>query len=217
VVDVEDAVAGQRPTGGFFRRWRWTLVAWLVLVIVIATVPTVWERSLAAPYLRDPTTVPAVRVALVFGAKVDGDRPTAFLASRLDAAVSLFARHKVQTILVSGNDDRHGYDEPDVMRDYLIAHGVPAARVLADHAGFNTWDTCARARSVFGVDRAILVTQTFHVARAVALCRANGVTGYGVGIDSMSVGVASTGYGYLREYFAADKAMWDALIAKPKP
>ncbi|HEX5403672.1 MAG TPA: ElyC/SanA/YdcF family protein [Pseudonocardiaceae bacterium] len=214
MVDV-DVVAGQRPRRGFFRRNRWALLAWLVLLIVLATVPTVWERSLAAPYLRDPATVPNTRVALVLGARVDGNRPTAFLASRLDAAVDLFTRHKVQLILVSGNDDRHGYDEPDVMRGYLIAHGVPAAQVIADHAGFTTWDTCARARQVFGVDRAILVTQTFHVARAVALCRANGVTGYGVGIDSMSVGVVSTVYGYVREFFAADKAMWDALVTKP--
>jgi vancomycin permeability regulator SanA len=217
VDDVERDGAGQRPSGGpgLLRRWRWPLLAWLVLLVVIATAPTVWERSLAAPYLRDPATVPNVPVALVFGAKVDGDQPTAFLAGRLDAAANLFARHKVRTILVSGNDDRHGYDEPDVMRGYLIAHGVPARQVIADHAGFDTWDTCERAHRVFGVDRAILVTQAFHVARAVALCRANGVTGYGVGIDSLSVGFGSTVYGYVREYFAADKAMWDALVAKP--
>jgi vancomycin permeability regulator SanA len=218
VDDVTREDAGQRPLPvrrGWLRRWRWSLLAWLVLLLVIATVPTVWERSLAAPFLRDQATVPNTPVALVFGAKVDGDRPTAFLASRLDAAVSLFERHKVQTILVSGNDDGHGYDEPDVMRTYLIAHGVPARHIVADHAGFNTWDTCQRARDVYRVDRAILVTQAFHVARAVALCRANGVTGYGVGVDSLSVGFGSTVYGYIREFFAADKAMWDALMAKP--
>jgi vancomycin permeability regulator SanA len=219
VDEVEQDSAGQRLTAapGRLRRWRWPLIAWLVLLIVIATAPTVWERSLAAPYLRDPATVPSLPVALVFGARVDGNRPTAFLASRLDAAVDLFTRHRVETILVSGNDDQHGYDEPDVMRDYLVAHGVPAKQVVVDRAGFNTWDTCARAHRVFGVNQAILVTQTFHVARAVALCRANDVTGYGVGIDSLSVGVASTVDGYVREYFAADKAMWDALVAKPNP
>lgn len=183
-------------------------------MLVLATVPTVWERWVATPYLRDPDTAPNLPVALVFGARVNGDRPTAFLASRLDTAVSLYWQHTVERILVSGNDDGHGYDEPDVMRAYLVAHGVPANRIVTDHAGFDTWDSCVRARQVFGVDRAVLVTQAFHIARAVALCRANGVDGYGVGIPSLSVGVGSTVYGYFREYFAAGKAMWNVIIGR---
>jgi vancomycin permeability regulator SanA len=194
-------------------RPRW-LFTGLALLAALATVPTIWTRSVAGPYLRDPASVPNVPVALVFGAQVDGDRPSAFLASRLDAAVDLYARHKVERILVSGNDDGRGYDEPGVMRAYLVAHGVPASRVITDHAGFDTWDSCVRARRVFGVDRAILVTQVFHVSRAVAVCRANGVDGYGVGVGSMSVGVPSTLYGYFREYFAAGKAMWNVLAAR---
>jgi vancomycin permeability regulator SanA len=202
--------ADQRPR----RRLRGWLLAGFAL-LALATVPTVWERSVAGPYLRGPATVPNTPVALVFGAQVVGDRPTAFLAGRLDVAVRLYARHKVDTVLVSGNDDHHGYDEPAVMRAYLIAHGVPAARITVDDAGFDTWDTCARAHRVFGVDNAILVTQTFHVSRAVAVCRANGVNGYGVGIDSASVGLGSTVYGYFREFFAADKAMWQVLFVRP--
>jgi vancomycin permeability regulator SanA len=198
--------AGRRPR----RRLRWWLVAGFAL-LALATVPTVWERAVAGPYLRTPATVPNTPVALVFGAQVDGDRPSAFLISRLDLAVFLYARHKVDTVLVSGNDDHHGYDEPGVMRAYLIAHGVPTTRITVDDAGFDTWDTCARAHRVFGVDKAILVTQTFHVSRAVAVCRANGVDGYGVGVDSASVGLGSTVYGYFREFYAADKAMWQVL------
>lgn len=230
VNDIEHDTAGQGPLTsslpkprrlprlrGWLRLRRWRLVAGFVLLVVLATVPTVWERSVADPYLRDAATVPNVPVALVFGARIVDDRPTAFLASRLDAAVSLYARRKVEAILVSGNDNGRGYDEPDVMRDYLVAHGVPADRVIADHAGFDTWDTCVRAHSVYGINEAILVTQAFHVARAVALCRANGVDGYGVGLDSASVGINSTVYGYFREYFAASKAMWDSLVAKPAP
>jgi vancomycin permeability regulator SanA len=198
-------------------RWRWRILAGLVLLILLATIPTVWERSVARPYLRDAQTVPNTPVALVFGARAVDGRPSDFLADRLDLAINLYTSHKIKVILVSGNDDGHGYDEPDVMRSYLIAHNIPPQHIVADHAGFTTWDTCARAHTVFGVDQAILVTQAFHIPRAVALCRANGVTGYGVGIDSMSVGPSSTIYGYAREYLAADKAMWDALVAKPAP
>lgn len=194
------------------RRWRW-VAGCAVLVAVLASVPTIWEHWAAAPHLRDPATVPDTPVALVFGARVHGDRPTAFLASRLDQAARLLAAGKVRGILVSGNNDGHGYDEPDVMRAYLLAHGVPADRITVDEAGFTTWDTCVRARRVFGVREATLVTQAFHVARAVTLCRAAGVTGYGVGIGSASVGLGSTVYGYFREYFAADKALWTVLTA----
>jgi vancomycin permeability regulator SanA len=212
--DVDTAPVRRR---GRLRRLRWRLLAGLVLLVVLATVPTVWERSVAGPYLRDPATVPDLPVALVFGARVVDGRPSDFLADRLDLAVSLYTRQQIKVILVSGNDDGHGYDEPDTMRAYLVAHGVPSRRIVVDHAGFTTWDTCARAHRVFGVDKAILVTQAFHIPRAVALCRANGVNGYGLGIDSMSVGPSSTIYGYLREYAAASKAMWDALITKPAP
>lgn len=192
------------------RRLRWVLVG-CVVAILLSAVPTIWERIVAAPHLRTEDSVPRERVAIVLGARVVGDRPTAFLAGRLDLALRLFQRHTVDTILVSGNNDRHGYDEPDVMRAYLVARGVPGDRILVDESGFDTWATCVRARRVFGVERAILVTQAFHIARAVALCRANGVDGYGVGIDSASVGLGSTVYGYVREYFAAGKALWQVL------
>ncbi|HKN98336.1 MAG TPA: ElyC/SanA/YdcF family protein [Pseudonocardiaceae bacterium] len=203
-----DETATGRPR---FRRWVTGCVA---LVVLLATAPTLWERWVAAPALRDPATVPATPVALVFGARVDGDAPTAFLAGRLDQAIRLLHAGKVRSILVSGNNDGHGYDEPGVMRAYLLAHGVPAARITVDEAGFTTWDTCVRARQVFGVRRATLVTQTFHVARAVTLCRAAGVTGYGVGVDSASVGLGSTVWGYFREYFAADKALWTVMTTR---
>lgn len=219
VDDVERDGAGQRPAAGWWwlRSRRWRLLVGFALLVVLATVPTLWVRLVAVPHLRDPVTVPNVPVALVFGAHVLGDRPSAFLASRLDLAVSLYARKKVEVIVVSGNNDHRGYDEPDVMRGYLIAHGVPAQRVVADYAGFDTWDSCVRAHRVFGVDRAILVTQTFHVPRAVAVCRANGVEGYGVGTDSLSMDFGWTVYGYVREYFAAGKAMWEALVTRPSP
>jgi vancomycin permeability regulator SanA len=190
-------------------------LALFLLLVVLSAVPTVWERSVAHSHLRTADSVPHVSVGIVLGALVDGDRPSAFLASRLDVALGLYQRHQVDVLLVSGADDHHGYDEPDVMRNYLVARGVPAGRVVVDRGGTNTWDSCVRARRVFGLDQAILVTQAFHVARAIALCRANGVYGYGVGIDSADIGMQATVYGYFREYFAADKAMWDALVSHP--
>jgi vancomycin permeability regulator SanA len=208
----------QNSGNGVRRRWpwqwraRWSIGA-LAALAVLAAVPTVWERTVAGPYLRDQANVPARPVALVFGAKVHGQRPSAFLAARLDLALGLYQQGRVRVILVSGADRGASYDEPDVMRDYLIAHGVPAEAVVADHAGFDTWDSCVRANRIFGVTEAIAVTQTFHVPRAVTLCRANGIDAYGVGADSAALSLSQTVYGNVREFAAAVKAMWQALIS----
>lgn len=194
-------------------RWRvrWSVGAFAALA-VLAAVPTVWERTVAGPYLRDQASVPAKPVALVFGAKVYGDEPSSFLAARLDLVVSLYQQGRVRVILVSGADRGPSYDEPDVMRAYLLAHGVPAQAVVSDDAGFDTWDSCVRANRIFGVTEAIAVTQTFHVPRAVTLCRVNGIDAYGVGADSAALSFTQTVYGNVREFFAAGKAMWQALI-----
>jgi vancomycin permeability regulator SanA len=95
---------------------------------------------------------------------------------------------------------------------------APVALVLGAglHAGFDTWDSCVRARRLFGVRRAIVVTQLFHLPRAVALCRAAGIETAGVGHDSASTAEATTDAGYLREVGASAKALSD-LVRKPPP
>ena len=77
------------------------------------------------------------------------------------------------------------YNETDGMRDYLIEKGVPAAKVVGDYAGFDTYDSCVRARRIFGVSRAIVVTQTYHLPRALATCRAIGLDAWGVGDETV--------------------------------
>ncbi len=100
------------------------------------------------------------------------------------------------------------------MRTYLTGHGVPGERIVSDFAGFDTWDSCVRAREIFGVQRAVLISQGFHIRRAVALCEAAGVDSYGVGVDD--VHDATWYYGGTREVFAAGKAALDAAF-KPEP
>jgi vancomycin permeability regulator SanA len=153
-------------------------------------------------------------VAVVFGAGLLNGRPTPYLADRLDAAVELYRTGKVKVVLVTGDNSRTEYDEPDAMRTYLTRHGVPDDRVVSDYAGFDTWDSCVRAREIFGVHRAVLVSQGFHIRRAVALCQAAGMDAYGVGVQD--VHDATWYYGGVREVFAAGKAALDAAF-KPDP
>jgi SanA protein len=124
----------------------------------------------------DVADVGHAQVAIVPGALVHADgRMSAMLADRVAGAAALYEAGKVDRVLVSGDHGRLGYNETDTMRDAVIAAGVPAARVFTDYAGFDTWSTVRRAREIFGVSDAVLVTQPFHMPRALYLGRAAGL------------------------------------------
>lgn len=199
--------------GRRFRRRR-RLVQAVMAVCVLALLPSAWTHAVAGDRLRTTADAPVSDVAVVFGAGLWRGRPTPYLAHRLDAAAELYRAGRVKVVLVTGDNSRTEYDEPDAMRTYLTAHGVPADRVVSDHAGFDSWDSCVRAKKIFGVDRAVLISQGFHIRRAVALCRSAGVESYGVGVSEPLD--ATWYYGGAREVFAAGKAALDAVV-KPDP
>ncbi|WP_035852393.1 SanA/YdcF family protein [Kitasatospora azatica] len=182
----------------------------LLLLCSLALVPSTWLFCADSSRIRTVADVPAEPVAVVFGAGVVGTEPSAYLAHRLDAALELYRAHKVQAILVTGDNGRTSYNEPGAMYDYLVGHGVPPVRVVRDYAGFDTWDSCARARRIFGVDHAVLVSQDFHVRRALGLCRAAGIDSYAVGVAEPHD--ATWYYGGVRELPGAGKAALSALL-----
>ncbi|WP_254708563.1 SanA/YdcF family protein [Streptomyces lunaelactis] len=196
------------------RRSRRRIVQAIMLACVFAIAPATWMHAVADSRVRTVAEVPAQDVAVVFGAGLWKGRPTPYLAHRLDAAAELYRTGKVRVVLVTGDNSRVEYDEPDAMRTYLTARGVPGKQIVSDYAGFDTWDSCVRAKKIFGVDRAVLVTQGFHIRRAVALCRAAGVESYGVGVGEPHDSVWY--YGGAREMFAAGKAALDATFT-PDP
>lgn len=192
------------------RRLLWAVMAGCVLALLPAT----WLRLSAADRLRTTADVPRTEVAVVFGAGLWDGEPSPYLAHRLDAAVTLYRAGRIEVVLVTGDNSREDYDEPDAMRAYLTDHGVPDRRIVSDYAGFDTWDSCVRARRIFGVDRAVLISQDFHIRRAVALCEAAGVDSYGVGVAAEHD--VTWYYGGARELFAAGKAALDAVF-RPDP
>jgi vancomycin permeability regulator SanA len=188
----------------------WVLVA--LLTPLLAATPFVWLTVSTDGRRTTAERADARPVAIVLGAGLRRDgRPTLLLARRLDIAADLYHRGTVDAVLVSGADA-----EPDAMRTHLLAAGVPDAKIVRDSAGFRTWDSCVRAHEVFGVRSAIVVTQQFHLPRAVALCRAAGIDATGVGDPSLQARGVATVYGYLRELPAAFKALGDALF-RPVP
>ncbi|MER6748941.1 SanA/YdcF family protein [Streptomyces fungicidicus] len=193
--------------------WR-RLVQGVVAVCVLALLPATWLRLTTDDRLRTTADVPRAEVAVVFGAGLWDGEPSPYLAHRLDAAAELYRAGRIEVVLVTGDNSREEYDEPDAMRAYLTRHGVPGSRIVSDYAGFDTWDSCVRAKKIFGVDRAVLISQGFHIRRAVALCETAGVSSYGVGVDDRHD--VTWYYGTVRELFAAGKAALDAAF-RPDP
>jgi SanA protein len=166
----------------------------------------------------DPGSEAHAQVALVLGAYVMPDgRPSGMLEDRLHAAAALYRDGRVDRVLASGDHGTKGYDEVNAMRHELVRLGVPDRDVFTDHAGFATLDSVVRAKKVFNVGSAIIVTQGFHLPRALWLARQAGLKAYGLeaghGHDYGSKGVEAD----VREVLARTKAFGDVLTgAQPK-
>ena len=187
-------------------------------VVAAVAGPSLWVRARASRRTFAPADVPAQPVAVVFGAGLQPDgRPSPFLALRLDVAADLYQRGKVRVVLVSGDNRSDGYDEPTAMRDYLISRGVPGARIVRDFAGRDTYSTCVRARRIFAVPSAVLVTQEYHLPRALAVSRAVGLAAVGVPDTAAAQRFPGLVAKYsARERLAVVKAAVD-VIARPDP
>jgi SanA protein len=172
----------------------------------------------ASPKTFSKEEVPARRVAIVFGAEVKKDgTPSVILKDRVETSVALYKSGKVEKLLMSGDNRFEDYNEPESMRQYALTLGIPDSDIVLDYAGRRTYDTCYRAKEIFGVNSAILVTQGFHMPRSLFLCKA-------FGIDA--VGVQSENYYYLkrsrliwntRELLATVQSVLDVYLLRPLP
>jgi SanA protein len=159
--------------------------------------------------------VPRSEVAIVPGALVQPDgRMSTMLADRVRRAAELWRAGKVEKILVSGDHRTWAYDEPDTMRKVLVRDGVPARDVFEDHAGFDTWATMVRARGIFGIRRAVVVTQGFHMPRALYLADAAGIDATGLTSDLHPYGIQGV-KSDVREVLSRVKAVADTTLDTP--
>jgi vancomycin permeability regulator SanA len=194
----------------------------LIFIAVLGVIILVLSRLVTGIYARSRTftveNVPTRRVAIVFGAGLwRNGTATPVLKDRVQTAANLYIAGKVEKLLMSGDNRFVEYNEPAVMRDVALSLGVPETAIVVDFAGRRTYDTCYRAKAIFGVTEAILVTQAFHLPRAIYECSRLGVDSVGVNADLRVYSRSSVLYWNVRELFATVAALWDLNISHPVP
>lgn len=214
------AVDHRRPGTPRKRQVR-RLVAAGTLVLAVLGAATLggtwlWVHRASAGLVHTVADAGSAPVGLVLGAGLtETDEPTPFLAARLDAAAALYRAGKVKVLLVSGDNRTKDHNEPDAMRTYLVQRQqIPYEVIVTDYAGRDTYDSCVRAKQIFGVERTLVISQGYHVPRAVAICRAIGLEAEGVGDWTAQRYEDVWASGARREVLANVKALGDVLSAR---
>lgn len=180
----------------------------MALAIILISNYIVNSRTKRAIYTQI-SVVPRTKVAIIFGAGINGDKPSRYLKDRLDAGIALYQNNKVDKILLSGDNGRDEHDELTVMKLYCYKNGVDTTKIYIDYAGFDSYSTLYRAKHVFKVDTAILVSQKYHLNRCIFIGNKLGIKSYGF---SANRGVYN-GYKYysFREKLSITKAVLDVM------
>lgn len=175
-----------------------------------------WVSWYYSRFIYPPESIPERRVAIVFGAQVKPNgQLSSMLRDRVETAVQLYQAGKVQKLVMSGDNRFANYDEPSHMMAYAIERGVPAEDIQPDYAGQRTYDTCYRAKAIFQLDSAVLVTQDFHLPRALFTCRSLGLDAVGVSADLQPYHWRSLTWSRARELPATFAALLDVLRRQP--
>jgi SanA protein len=188
------------------------------LAVLAFGMPMVITNITAINQIHFPSAIDQAPVAIVFGAGLlkDGS-PTPILRDRVTTAVDLYKKGKVSILLMSGDNRFVNYNEPAAMYKFALSLGVRAQDIVLDYAGRRTYDTCFRARAIFGVKKAILVTQHYHMARALYTCNSLGLDSSGVTSDLRSYNWISMTRWQVREVFASLTALVDVWLRFPLP
>ncbi|BDA75817.1 hypothetical protein CAL7716_099830 (plasmid) [Calothrix sp. PCC 7716] len=166
-----------------------------------------------------PEEVPLERLAMVFGAGLLANgKPTPMLADRVEAAVKLYQIGRVKKLLMTGDNSTVSYNEVRSMQQYAHNLGVPMKDIVLDYAGFSTYESCYRAHQIFGLHKAVVVTQNYHLPRAIYTCRRFGLDTVGLGTPDIEIYGLWGMIPYLRrEMLANVKALWEVHITRPQP
>lgn len=201
--------------------WRncliFLLCAALLGVLLLAGINIAMKVSAKSHILsvEDAAALEGVDCILVLGCKVHSDgSPSAMLHDRLSRGVELYENGAAPKILVSGDHGQLTYDEVDAMKHYAVDRGVPSSDVFMDHAGFSTYESMYRARDIFQAKKIVIVTQEYHLYRAIFIARSLGLEAYGVSSDLR--GYSGQSGRDTREWLARFKDFWSCVF-RPEP
>ncbi len=204
-----------------FKRLLKTLLKYTLSLFVVGLLVLALPRLITGLYawsrIYDVDHTPTRRVAVVFGAGLlrDGS-PTVVLRDRVQQAANLYFAKKVEKLLMSGDNRFVDYNEPESMRQYALSLGIPENDIVLDYAGRSTYDTCYRAKAIFKLKSVVLVTQQFHLPRAIFICNTLGLEAIGVESDVRTYRLSSHFWWNARELLATLQAFSD-LIWRPEP
>jgi vancomycin permeability regulator SanA len=194
-----------------FSPLRWILASLLILILI--WLPHELTSLRFRNQIYTPDSAPTRLLAIVFGAGLRRNgTPSSVLADRVSTAVQLYKDGKISKILMSGSTNSLQYQEPAAMKNLAVRLGVDPEDILLDFEGTRTLETCRRAKELYDAHHVALVSQTFHLPRALSICHAMGMDAIGVSADLRSYGSLSTHFWQLREIPATFVALWEAYL-----
>lgn len=188
----------------------------IIIVIIVLGINLYVKKSTSKQIMNenDSAKLSDVDCIIILGAGIWGDKPSPMLEDRLLEGIKLYQNNVSDKIIMSGDHGRKEYDEVNIMKNYAIEKGIPSENIFMDHAGFSTYESIYRARDIFKAKKIVIVTQKYHLYRALYIANQLGIEAYGVGADPRQyVGAA---YRELREILARDKDFVKCIF-KPEP
>jgi len=188
----------------------------IIIVLIIFAINLYVKESTKKQIISngDYTKLENIDCIIVLGAGVWGDKPSPMLEDRLLEGINLYNNNVSNKIIMSGDHGREESDEVNIMKNYAIERGVPSENIFMDHAGFSTYESIYRAKDIFEAKKVVIVTQEYHLYRALYIANQLGLEAYGIGSDPRQY-VGAT-YRELREILARDKDFIKCIF-KPEP
>ena len=195
---------------------KFILIILIVIILMVLSINFYVKSSTKKQIIEnnDYSKLKDVDCIIVLGAGIWGDKPSHMLEDRLLEAISLYENGISSKIIMSGDHGRVEYDEVNIMKNYAIEKGIPSENIFMDHAGFSTYESIYRAKEIFEAKKVVIVTQKYHLYRALYIAIQFGLEAYGVGADPRQY-VGAT-YRELREILARDKDFIKCIF-KPEP
>lgn len=195
---------------------KFILIGLIIVILIVLGINLYVKQSTKNQIIvnEEYSNLEDIDCILVLGAGIWGNRPSHILEDRLLQGIELYKNGIAPKIIMSGDHGRKEYDEVNVMKDFAIEKGIPSEDIFIDHAGFSSYDSIYRAKEIFEAKKVVIVTQKYHLYRALYIANSLGLEAYGVGADPRQY-VGAT-YRELREILARNKDFVKCIF-KPEP